>query len=583
MKKIFTFFLTALFAFITTQSFAQSQRILMVEEGTQASCPPCASLNPAFDALMDANAENVVVLKYQTSWPGFDPMYNHNPSEVDERVAYYDITGVPSAYLNGSVVSSCGTSPACFSQVDIDAALMETSPLDINLSLMIENDMLTLTGKVEATEAVSGDLKLRMAIIEKNIDFDNPPGTTNEKEFHNVLKKFITGTAGTDLADSWAAGDSYDIDESFDLSTLNVYNPNQIMVVAFVQDDATKAIHQAAKAADPLYTNSASVIEVQDPGPACLGLQDISPVVRISNDGGETLTSLDITYSINGGADKVYNWTGSIAPLERQILVLEPYSFESIAGDNSLTVSTSNPNGMTDDNEDSSKDYIIEVGNEIQTDKVSIRIYADDYGCEIYWEFRDVSNGQVLASGGNDTAMPGGQTITYGASYSCPPGVGYENNTTHTEEVTLPATGCYEFYIIDDWGDGISGSAYVIRADNNFPLVTGSGFSGAQASHRINVVTSVGVEDVVQEQSFNAFPNPAQNELNLQFNLLESSEIQVLVYDVLGQAVKSIPAANYGTGINNLQINTADLSNGVYVVTLRTDEGDLSKRVTVSK
>lgn len=587
MKKIFTFFLTALFALITTQSFAQSQRILLVEEGTQASCPPCATQNPGFDALLDANADNVVVLKYQTSWPGFDPMNQQNPSEVATRVSYYGFSGVPSAYVDGvEIANDCNFyagAPACLSQADIDAGLAQMSPLNLSLDLTVEGDMLTLGGSVEATEAVSGDLKLRMAVIEKNIDFDSPPGTNGEKEFHNVLKKFIGGAEGVDLADSWAVGDTYAIDESFDLSTLNIYNPNQIMVVAFVQDDATKAIHQSAKASDPLYANSASVVEIQEIGPACLGLQDLNPVIKISNEGGEALTSLDITYSVNGGAEKVYNWTGSVAALDREVVVLDSYSFESIAGDNTLTVTTSNPNGVADENQDSSKDYILEVGNEVQTDKVSIKIYTDAYGCETYWEFRNVANGEVLASGGNDTAVPGGQTITYGANYACPAGVGYENNTTYTEEVTLPATGCYEFYIIDDWGDGITGSAYVIRSDNNFPLVTGSGFSGVQASHRINAVTSVGVEDVVKEQSFNAFPNPVQNELNLQFNLLESSEIHVVVYDVLGQAVKSIPAATYGTGINNLQINTADLSNGIYVVTLKTDEGDLSKRVTVSK
>jgi len=579
MRKIFAFCLIALFTLTSLQTFAQSQRMLMVEEGTQASCGPCATQNPGFDALLDVNADNVVVLKYHTSWPGFDPMHNDNMSEVNARVSYYDdFGGVPSVFVNGVKISI-----GLLSQADINVALSQTSPLDLNLAVTVDGDMLTMTGSVEATEAVSGDLKLRIAIIEKNIDFNSSPGSNGEKEFHHVLKKFIGGAEGTDLANSWAMGDTYTIDESFDLSTLNIYKPSQVMVVAFVQDDATKAIHQAAKAADPLYANSASVAQIQEIRPACLGLQDLNPVVKISNEGGETLTSLDITYSVNGGAEQVYNWTGTITSLERKYVSLAPYSFESIF-ENTLIVSTSNPNGVTDDNQDSSKDYIFEIGNEIQTDKVSIKIYPDAHPCEIYWEFTDVATGTVLASGGNDTAVPGGQTITYEANYSCPDGVGYPNNSTHTEEIELPATGCYEFHIIDDWGDGITGSAYVIRGENNLTLVSGSDFLGAEARHRINAITSsVNVEDVVNEQSFNAFPNPAQNKLNLQFNLLKSSEIYVVVYDVLGQTVKSIPATTYGTGINNLQINIDDLTNGIYIVALKTEEDDLSKRVTISK
>jgi len=63
MKRKFTLLvlLCALFAF---QGFAQSSKMVMIEEGTQASCSPCATQNPDFDALLDANPDKVVVLKY---------------------------------------------------------------------------------------------------------------------------------------------------------------------------------------------------------------------------------------------------------------------------------------------------------------------------------------------------------------------------------------------------------------------------------------------------------------------------------------------------------------------------------------
>ncbi|MBI9034293.1 MAG: hypothetical protein JEZ03_07470, partial [Bacteroidales bacterium] len=50
MKKLVLLF----FAFsAVTLGFSQSQRLVLVEEFTQASCGPCAGQNPAFTALMN--------------------------------------------------------------------------------------------------------------------------------------------------------------------------------------------------------------------------------------------------------------------------------------------------------------------------------------------------------------------------------------------------------------------------------------------------------------------------------------------------------------------------------------------------
>ena len=69
MKKTLT--LVAL-AVAGSAAFGQAQRLVLFEEFTQASCGPCASQNPAFNTLLDANATKAVSIKYQTSWPGFE-------------------------------------------------------------------------------------------------------------------------------------------------------------------------------------------------------------------------------------------------------------------------------------------------------------------------------------------------------------------------------------------------------------------------------------------------------------------------------------------------------------------------------
>ncbi|HFC00506.1 MAG TPA: hypothetical protein ENJ53_06845, partial [Phaeodactylibacter sp.] len=99
MKRglLFTFLLLMIHGL----SFGQAQRKAFVEEFTNASCGPCASQNPDFNALIANNLDKVVVLKYQTDFPGYDPMNEQNPSEVDTRQAYYSVNGVPTAIIDG--------------------------------------------------------------------------------------------------------------------------------------------------------------------------------------------------------------------------------------------------------------------------------------------------------------------------------------------------------------------------------------------------------------------------------------------------------------------------------------------------
>ena len=105
MKNIVSTLLVCLFS---VAAFGQN-RLVLVEHFTQASCGPCASQNPALKTLLDANATKVVALKYQTSWPGVDPMNAANPTEAAARVQYYNVTGVPNSVMDGSGPGSPGT------------------------------------------------------------------------------------------------------------------------------------------------------------------------------------------------------------------------------------------------------------------------------------------------------------------------------------------------------------------------------------------------------------------------------------------------------------------------------------------
>ena len=98
MKKLL---LSSIFILMILIGFGQSQRFIVFEEFTNACCGPCASQNPGFDALLNANSTKCTSIKYHVNWPGPDPMNAQNAADAATRVSYYGVTGVPYATMDG--------------------------------------------------------------------------------------------------------------------------------------------------------------------------------------------------------------------------------------------------------------------------------------------------------------------------------------------------------------------------------------------------------------------------------------------------------------------------------------------------
>lgn len=587
MKKIFTLLAICLTLSLTVDLSAQSQRMVFVEEATQASCPPCASQNPPLQALINANSDKVVFVGYQVWWPGFDPMYEDNPTEVQWRIGEYytDITGAPNVKVQG--VSAADVPSSGFTQNDINTINAEMSEFDLNLDATINNGMLEISGDATATMEASGDLRLRLIIIEHIITAEDAPGGTNgETEYHNVFKKFVNGPEGIDLADAWAVGDSYEINETFDLSTLNIYNYSEVQVVAIIQNDDTKFVHQAAIADDveivTAYTNNSGIKEVLETPKVCLGEQTVSPIVSIQNTGNADLTSVDIIYSINGGAEQTYAWTGNISTLGSEEVTLDSYTFEAMA-DNELTVTLANPNGEAD--EDSSDDAVttaLPTGAVTNYETIDIEIQTDNYGYELYWEITDEA-GTVVASGGNENVGPNGggnQTAAAGN-----PGA-YPVNSFITEQVVLPASGCYGVRVVDDWGDGICcayGNGYFRMKDADGNTLVDQGAFGATADDVVNADLVTSVNELTEVSNLTIFPNPTDANATMNFTLAESMFLNVDVINTLGQRVQRVSAQQFAAGQHTIELNTSELPNGLYYINVSSADKQLTYKVAVSR
>lgn len=568
MKKTFyTLSLVAFMLMLSFQSFAQSQRMFLAEVGTQASCPPCQPFNASLDPILDANEDKVVALKYQTSWPGFDQMNLDNPTEVADRVSYYGFSGVPNGIANG-------TSGGTISQATIDASYAQTAAFDMSLTASVENNVLVVNGLVTGNEDVTGDLKLRIALAEKTITIDDAPGGTNgETEYHHVLKKFLTGSAGTTLEGTWAAGDTYEISETLDLSSLTIYQYGQLEVVAFIQNDATKEVYQAAKTSEVdvvvSFTNNAGVLEVLNlPTGFCPGEQSYSPTIKIVNGGNDNLTSADIVYTINGSTPQTYAYTGDLGTLAQETVVLDPILFFG-ADENIIEVTITNPNGASD--EDSSDDATtasIDL-SPFSTTEITITLNTDCWGNETSYELRKL-DGTVVTTGN-----------------------GFGNEAESIETLSLDANDCYEFFLYDTYGDGMNGSQWanscstdgtlVITDDMGNELLNYDGtteFSELKAGFTTTPLSSV--NELTEVSEIVLAPNPTSDRLNVSFSLTEAIDMEVVVYNVVGQRVAVLNQA-LNAGVNQFEIDASSYANGVYFINFNSEEGTKTAKFTVSK
>jgi len=301
---------------LANASFAQVPRRVLLEEFTQASCPPCASLNPAFNQLLFNNMDNIGPIKYQVWWPGYDPMYLQNPTDVDTRVAYYGVSGVPDVVMDGNAKHD---SPSEFSATDIENRLRNLSPVSINLTHAYSEDGARVTISAEVTneteEAIPAGHVLQVVILEDEILFDTPPGTTNETDFYFVMRKMLPSAEGTTLG-ALEPGQTATIEFDEEIPSY-MYDLRELSVAAFVQT-SDKSVLQAQYSAPVALPDGLAITDLglasATVGPAGLCEYTLTPGVTINNASEVAVTSVQVMASFSGGAPIAATYEGEIAP-----------------------------------------------------------------------------------------------------------------------------------------------------------------------------------------------------------------------------------------------------------------------------
>ncbi len=249
MKKSLLILLIALVSGFSVKLMAQAKKYVIFEHFTQASCGPCAQQNPAMQATLNANVGRVHHISYHTSWPGYDPMNLYNPTQVADRVNYYGVSGVPDVVGLGNKYHG---SPTGVTQTLIDNLASDAAPIRVLLSETSTGTVRTVKVKVFTVGTVpTGNYKVRVAVLEKMINYATPPGSNGEKNFPDVFRKMVPGTSGDGYTPA-ALGDSVTFTYTYNLD-LATWDTTRIYTCAFIQNDLTKEIINSGSTLDPRW------------------------------------------------------------------------------------------------------------------------------------------------------------------------------------------------------------------------------------------------------------------------------------------------------------------------------------------
>ena len=281
------------------------------------------------------------------------------------------------------------------------------------------------------------------------------------------------------------------------------------------------------------------------------------PNVTISNGGSQTVTTAVISYSIDGGTAQNYNWNGSLAQFQTQVVNLPPVQL--LPGNHTFSATVSQVNNGVDElsiNNATNTQFLVSAINQT-SNLLKVTLLTDDYSSETYMEVLS-SNGTVVWFQGNESfAGTYGTNNTPGPTDPTSPLL---DNTTYNWDVPLSLNDCYTFKIYDYYGDGLSGfiadgSLSLANQNNiNFYTLSTPNF-GAELGIVFKNISTIGIVES-ENQELNIFPNPAND---LLFINLPSSAKQISIVDIYGKLIYSEPAL-----LDSHELKISSLASGTY-------------------
>ncbi len=209
-----------------------AERFPMIEHFTSSTCPPCVNVNNQMLTFSNNNAGRFTYTKYQMNWPGSgDPYYT---AEGGVRRTYYNLSAVPSIFLDGESVNTGAVTQASFDQHAARPAFM-----DIKGSFNVEGNTIHVIADV--MPYIETSARVYITVNEK-LTTGNV-GTNGETEFHHVMMKMLPNGQGSTI--EFVPDELQRLEFTQDMSSTHVEEMSDLEVSIFVQNNSSKEIYNS--------------------------------------------------------------------------------------------------------------------------------------------------------------------------------------------------------------------------------------------------------------------------------------------------------------------------------------------------
>ena len=286
--------------------------------------------------------------------------------------------------------------------------------------------------------------------------------------------------------------------------------------------------------------------------------------IRIKNTGSTTLTSLNISYGVKGKTPEVFAWTGSLAFLEEEEVVLP--ILDNSFWDNGpwkpeqFNVSISDPNGGVDE-------------------------YDANDALSSWYTLPPSFEGPIMLDyKTNDRPYENELTVKDAAGTVVHHFLPVDQNKIHYDTLDLDP-GCYTIEFTDEGEDGLSfwasdqGSGYFWIRDMSFAKLHafdtdfGSGFT-----YHFSIGDIVSVPEEELQTRVKVFPNPNDGHFFVEIDGDLKGKINFEIYDIKGQTIRSEELAEF-KGYEFKEIDLSQAPAGLYFVRISNESASIVRKI----
>ncbi len=160
---------------------------------------------------------------------------------------------------------------------------------------------------------------------------------------------------------------------------------------------------------------------------------------------------------------------------------------------------------------------------------------------------------------------------------------GIENPTVIENEGVLSVEAVddltYQWYLDGEAIEGATEVTYEPMVMGSYYVVASSEACTAQ-SLSVMVEDMTSIETVTGVEKINVFPNPFEGQTQLKYDLKETANVVLEIYNITGQRIRTIANGRQQAGQYNYNIDLSDEAAGVYLLQLNVDGQLLTKKLT---